>query len=304
MSNNSAPRRESRSSGFPLLNYQPAEPYGLDLEVFAVSELRQRVAETALRTAHRYACHVIWCVTNGRCTQVIDFKPVRCEPGTLLCIRPGQVHDLGQEAGWDGWMVLFRPEFLLPLQTEPVDRLGLDLEVLHGQLSLGAEELHAVTDLILRMREDSGSGATPRYVQALLRHQLYVLLLRLCIAGERHEASLGIDERSMRRFRDFRELVERKHPMWHQVAQYATELQCSNRSLTRSTMSAAGVSAKEFIASRINLEAKRLLVHTAQTVTSIGECLGFDEATNFVKFFKREAGCTPTEFRRAHQEWT
>jgi AraC-like DNA-binding protein len=26
--------------------------------------------------------------------------------------------------------------------------------------------------------------------------------------------------------------------------------------------------------------------------------LGFGEATNFSKFFKREAGCTPAEFRQ------
>jgi AraC-like DNA-binding protein len=33
-------------------------------------------------------------------------------------------------------------------------------------------------------------------------------------------------------------------------------------------------------------------------VSSIAEKLGFDEATNFSKFFRREVGCTPAEFRR------
>ena len=58
------------------------------------------------------------------------------------------------------------------------------------------------------------------------------------------------------------------------------------------------MNAKAFIASRISLEAKRLLVHTDLSVTLIAESLGFEEATNFIKFFKREAGCTPAEFRR------
>jgi AraC-like DNA-binding protein len=60
----------------------------------------------------------------------------------------------------------------------------------------------------------------------------------------------------------------------------------------------AGVNAKSFIASRINLEAKRLLAHTVLPIAVIGEQLGFQEPTNFVKFFKREAGCTPGQFRR------
>ena len=58
------------------------------------------------------------------------------------------------------------------------------------------------------------------------------------------------------------------------------------------------MSAKAFIAARINLEAKRLLVHTDWPVALIAERLGFDEATNFSKFFKRESGATPAQFRR------
>lgn len=59
------------------------------------------------------------------------------------------------------------------------------------------------------------------------------------------------------------------------------------------------MTAKAIIAARINLEAKRLLVHTSLPVGTIAEQLGFDEPTNFGKFFKREAGCTPAAFRRA-----
>ena len=86
--------------------------------------------------------------------------------------------------------------------------------------------------------------------------------------------------------------------MWHQVRQYAESLNCSERKLTRAALDAVGMSAKTYLTSRIMLEAKRLLAHTSSSITSIGEGLGFDETTNFIKFFKRKAGCTPSEFRR------
>ena len=60
------------------------------------------------------------------------------------------------------------------------------------------------------------------------------------------------------------------------------------------------MTAKAFIAARIALEAKRLLVHTNYSVATIADKLGFDEPTNFSKFFRREARCTPAEFRRMH----
>ncbi len=45
----------------------------------------------------------------------------------------------------------------------------------------------------------------------------------------------------------------------------------------------------------------RLRVHSASTLAAIAEELGFDEATNFVKFFKRETRVTSAAFRRQHR---
>jgi AraC-like DNA-binding protein len=96
--------------------------------------------------------------------------------------------------------------------------------------------------------------------------------------------------------------VEKTFWKWHRVADYANPLGCSEKSLARAAMEVAGVNAKAFITSRINLEAKRLLGHTALSIALIGERLGFEDPTNFVKFFKREVGCTPGEFRRRQAE--
>ncbi len=66
-------------------------------------------------------------------------------------------------------------------------------------------------------------------------------------------------------------------------------------------MAVAGQAAKAMLSERIALEAKRQLVHTQLSVQDIAFTLGFDEATNFVKFFKREAGITPALFRAGHR---
>ena len=47
-------------------------------------------------------------------------------------------------------------------------------------------------------------------------------------------------------------------------------------------------------------EAKRLLAHTDMPVYLIAVSLGFDEATNFAKFFRREVRRAPGEFRQQH----
>ncbi len=51
---------------------------------------------------------------------------------------------------------------------------------------------------------------------------------------------------------------------------------------------------------RIVLEAKRQLQHTSLNIKEIGYTLGFEDPSYFVKFFKREAGMMPSEFRTRH----
>ncbi|MBL0210704.1 MAG: AraC family transcriptional regulator [Holophagaceae bacterium] len=67
--------------------------------------------------------------------------------------------------------------------------------------------------------------------------------------------------------------------------------------LNRATLDLAGVTAKAFIDGRVLLEGKRLLAHTDLSVAQIAAYLGFSEATNFAKFFKRGSGSGPREFR-------
>jgi AraC-like DNA-binding protein len=282
------------------LGYQPQVPYQLDLEVFSMGDLRRRGKEQ-VRVTHRYEFHTLVCVTQGTCTQMVDFKSISCEPGSLLVVRAGQAHNYGQSDDWEGWNLLFRPEFVLPVSTTSHDlKLALDLESLPEHMVLSSQELRKATDLLQQMREDTQMdalmGAPQEDVHALLRYQLHTLLKRLSILQGRRQTQLVSP--ALQRFQRFLQLVEQRFTQWHQVADYASQLGYSEKSLARAVAAAAGMTAKAFIAARINLEAKRLLVHMDMPVSSIAEKLGFDEATNFSKFFRREVGCTPAEFRR------
>ncbi|MDQ1833822.1 helix-turn-helix domain-containing protein [Massilia scottii] len=280
------------------LGYRPQASYQLDVEVFSVSDLRYRAKEQ-LRLTHRYEFHTLVCVTQGKCTQMVDFKSVSCAPGSLLVLRAGQAHNYGRDEEWDGWNVLFRPEFVVPVAATSHDlKRARDLERLPEHMVLSGQELRKVTDLLEQMREDTLIDAPQADVHALLRHQLHTLLARLIILQGSRQAREPLVSAASQRFKRFHQLVEERFAQWHQVADYASELGYTEKTLARAVLASMGMSAKVFIATRIALEAKRLLVHTDLSVVTIAEKLGFDEPTNFSKFFKREAECTPMEFRR------
>lgn len=283
------------------IEYRP-RGRALDIEVFLFSDLRRRVSRAELLALYHYSFYTLVCVTQGDVTQLVDFQPVGCSAGSLLVLRPGQVHSFGDDAGWDGWMVLFRADFL-PSETQTTADVlpALGLDRLPDHLSLSNADFQAVNEIMARMQRDAESDAPPRDVHALLRYQLSALLVRLTILQDQHVGTTIARTPSLQRFARFRRLVEQNYAGWHRLADYAAALACTEKSLTRAALEATGQSAKDVIMARIALEAKRLLVHTDRPIFLIAEGLGFQEATNFAKFFKREAGCTPIQFRRQYK---
>lgn len=295
--------RKRQAASIMRVAYLPAGGYRLDVEVFSVADLRGRVDDAHFRATQRIDFHMLVCVTDGGFDFTVDFSPVPCRPGSLLALRPGQALHFNMQAGWNGWVVIFRPEFLAPLQsTVRIDELRAhtSLQALPAHTPLDGGEMYAVQNTIMQMHSDSLSGWPSETLHPLLRHQLYSLLLRLHLSHGRQASQTGASTVSLQRFRRFQQVLEGNFASQHQVSAYAKALGCSERSLTRTTLEVAGVQAKAFIAARINLEAKRLLAQTGLPVATIAEQLGFGEAANFIKFFKRDAGCSPGEFRRQH----
>ena len=199
--------------------------------------------------------------------------------------------------------MLFRPEFLQPKAlARPSDELSLlqSLEEFPTHLQFDGTARRDIAYVFEKMHADSKMSASVPLLNALLRFELQAFLARVRLL---HSASTIVPQtprRVVERFRRFRLLLEAEFPRWHGVKDYAGALALSEKSLTRASLEVAGLSAKQYVMRRIALEAKRLLAHSELPVATIADRLGFDEATNFVKFFKRECGMAPKSFRQLH----
>ncbi|MCY1282984.1 HTH-type transcriptional activator RhaS [compost metagenome] len=292
---------KNETADITRLGYTPAGRR-LDVEVFPFSDIVRRSNPSKVRATHRYDFHLLLLVTEGNPTQIVDFEPVQCAPGSILVLKPGQVHSFGVNPNWEGWLVLFRSEFVPTVSDVPSDLVsGRLLERIPEHMALSRENFRAARNAIIAMADDARGDAPADVVHTLLRYQLCTLVLRLHLLTGQQSAT-GIQRSpTLKRFPRFRDLLEANFSSWHQVGPYANALGCTQKSLNRAIRDAVGLSAKDFIARRIILEAKRLLAHTDRPIYLIAEGLGFDEATNFAKFFRKKAGQAPAEFRAAHR---
>lgn len=265
-----------------------------------MAELRERVDAEHLREAQRVEFHLLIAVTRGRCRHWVDFEPHDCAARSWVIVQPGQAQRWDVASRWDGWVVLFQPQVLLPRSgtTLMADlAAGPGPASLPSHLRLDADEHGPCVACIEQLRADAHHVGPDLERDELRRHELHALLLRLRLAQLRQRPAAAASPRRVLQFRRFQDAVQLNFAECHRVRDYAQRLGYSEKNLARLTQSVAGMTPKAYVSHRIVLEAKRLLVHTTQPVTLVGQQLGFDETTNFVKFFKREAGSTPAEFR-------
>lgn len=270
----------------PVRYHPPDARYRLDVEVIGAAELRRRVEADPQRGFERVDFQCVVFVRSGTYTHTIDFESHRCAAGSCLLIGPGQVHLFGPPSSWDGWIVVVGPH-LVPREVER----------LPPHIRTDDATATAITELCERMTDDASSHADPAHRNELLALQVRVLLRRLLAGVAEARAERLVDQVTISRYRAFKRAVDEHYRHWHLVAPYSQHLGCSSKSLNRACQAVSDATAKRLIVERIILEAKRLLGHGTDPVAKISAELGFDEATNFVKYFKRETGLTPARFR-------
>jgi len=250
--------------------------------------------ETALadpaRTPQRLPHHLLALTTAGHGTAEIDFTAHPCRPGTLLWVRPGQA--LRFSGSMDATLVTWRRDLVRP---EDVAGAPVDDPAGPGRWQLAGEDEDAIIGDVTQLAVDCERHSSGRLAAALLRHQVAVLLLRVALLTDDEDRAPAQAE--ARTFARFRRQLEDGHSHSRRVEDYAARLGCSVRTLTRASLAVTGRTAKQVVDDRVALEARRLLACTDLPVAEIGRRLGFAEPTNFGRFFHREVGMSPGQFR-------
>jgi len=94
-----------------------------------------------------------------------------------------------------------------------------------------------------------------------------------------------------------RALVDEHFRKQHQLGFYAEKLGMTVDRLNDHVKRATGVTAGHLIRQRVLTEAKRQLVFTTQSIHDISEELAFADPSHFARFFRKQTGIAPHEFR-------
>ncbi|MFT6962331.1 MAG: AraC-like DNA-binding protein [Flammeovirgaceae bacterium] len=97
--------------------------------------------------------------------------------------------------------------------------------------------------------------------------------------------------------REFNFLVEKHFKEIHSVVEYAGLLNKAPKTLSNLFRKLGNKSPIQFIQGRLLLEAHRLLKYSDKSVSDISYELGFNDIQSFSRFFKRQEGVSPNDYR-------
>ena len=249
---------------------------------------------------HRHDFYEILYVTKGEGTHYIDFNAYPIEPYTFYFISPGQVHYWETTVPLEGDILIFTDDFLL---LAPTDYMVLnELSFFHTVvgnpiLKIGAADQIRIGSLYQTIAEEFKHNDFR--VSSVLRAYLHILLVQIQRICETQEIEDGLqqDKTSQNLTRQFKQLISPQTGIENSVQEFAGQLGVSVNHLNKTVKATTGFTPGQLIRQEVVLEAKRLFQHTDLTATEVGYRLGFDDASYFGRFFKREVGVTPGQFR-------
>lgn len=283
-----------------IKKYQFKDGLSHEFEILDLSKVL-KVHGNIMTAPHRAQFyHILW-IEKGAGTHLIDFNPVHIENNTIIFIPKNSVNKFDQERNYTGRGILFTDSFFgqnidnLKFLNSTIlfsDLYGTAKIKIKPSMNLLVETLKIMTSEYILEPNSSQYG--------ILRNLLHTFLLQ----SEREIREQGFEDlkpsRELELLLSFKELLEKNFQKEKKVYNYAANLNITEKQLHNATSKIMDKTPKILIDERILLEAKRLLVHSAESIKEISYILGYEEPTNFIKYFRKHTNMTPSEFREKY----
>lgn len=249
---------------------------------------------------HKHDFYLLLYITSGGGTHNIDFKSYPVSPGSFFLMTPGQVHSWNLTPGTDGFIIFFLPAFY---KMQAVENNLVAFPFFHSLnanplVQLKGEQQKVISFMIDRMYEEF-SAETPVDLR-IVRSYLEIVLLKL---GRNYPTEMKDDQpgKNTYKIRQLEQLIEKHYIKKKQPRDYADLMNLSPSYLNTICKEALGKTLTDLISERLILEAKRLFSYSDLNVTQVATKLNFADPSYFTRFFRKQTGVTPEEFRERNR---
>lgn len=272
------------------------------LEIIPLEDLQKMYSRHIGHQARRKFYSIIL-LTAGEVDEVIGHQKYHFGPQSMYFVPENQLHSIEcWSENLKGILCMFDADyFLLCLKHQiKLNQFPFFQVDKAPYVNLSEREMHMMQHLFWKLNSEKCQKTTFND-DLLTRMFLNVILLE---AERIYNRQIVQESFSLSRkdqiVSQFQLIVNQHFVKKRQVSDYAEMLHMHPNYLNDLVKEVTGVAASHFIHKQLIQEAKSRLLQTSDTVSMIASELNFTDDSYFNRFFKKQTGLTPLQFRKDH----
>lgn len=283
----------------PNVEFSPRKPGVAGIELLDLKKIynAQENSDHDPGLPHRVEFNGLMYITQGTGQHFIDFNHYPIKPGNFIFIQKNQVQAFDFNHQPQGFIVLFTDDFLTEARTNirlPTILPNKLTSLYNPVINLENSAIDSFQSLLMAIADEQSLDQPNSLLIQLLFSSLLIKVMREIP----HSPTKRLSEVRANKFNHFIRMVEDRSNLSRDATDYAHQLGMTYKSLNEICKLASGKTAKQLIDIETVLEAKRKLAVEQIQVQTLAYELGFDEVTNFVKYFKKHTHLTPSQFKQ------
>jgi len=244
---------------------------------------------------HRHDSYLMVFFTNGSGLHEVDFDQFGIKRGSLFVLQPGQMHHWSLSEDIEGFVIIFSQElYNLYFGQKKINEYNF-YHSIHNRPEMVFEEneipnLLPYFDLLIQENNHENKFQLDKMLNLL--DCIHIEISRKYSETYSHQThSYNI------KINSFERLLEQYFRMEKLPSFYAEKLNITLKHLNRICNEILQKTATEVITDRVILEIKRMLIDKQLSINEIAFAVGYEDYSYFSRFFKKQTGLSPTEFR-------
>lgn len=283
--------------GIPYIEFNSEKTEDFGFEIVPISRIAQHKEEHDHHPElpHQLKFYNLIFFTEGSGRHFIDFNWFPVQQNSLVYLTKEQVTAFDFSKNLNGFCIIFTEAYFVDcfanLSKDFVFRL-FNPQLFSPILQIPKES--DFNDYFKLLQKEYYN--TAMFNQKNIINSLFTILISKAENIKQNQTIYIKDSSKISVFKKFTSLIEHNLSKSRNASFYAKELAITYKHLNSICKDLVNKTAKNVIDDYIILQAKRSLINSSIKSTELAYSLGFDDPTNFTKYFKKNTGLTPNSF--------
>jgi len=284
----------------PHIKFNPATADDFGFEIVSIEKIAKKKDNNGHNSElpHQLKFYNLIYFTKGSGRHFIDFKWYPVRKNTLVYLAKEQINAFDFSHDLKGYCIIFTEEYFVScfsnLNEDFVFRL-FNPQLFSPILNIPKESDFVEYFNLLRQEFNSPKS----FNQKIILNSLFTILISKVENIKQHQSYSFSNTSKVILFQQFTSLIENHYSESRNASFYANKLAVTYKHLNIICKELVNKTAKRVIDDFIVLQAKRKLINSTIKSTELAYNLGFEDPTNFTKYFKKLTGLTPKSFLKS-----